>query len=953
MRRASKAMPSMRRSPTGHDASPHRPRSRTPTRARVEHARAADPEAPSPSASSPAGTYSTAADAVPSSSPQSAPMPSLRDDPPTLHELAHVLHRLPDGKAAGECGVFYEMLKYGKGAAAAALARLLHSVWLLREVACDWSFANIVPVYKGKRLDRADTANYRPISLLSCIWKVLELVLNFRLYTHVETHCLISDEQGGFRWKRGTQDLIFAVSETIHMRREQGLPTFAAFLDVSSAYDTVCRTLLWDRLWNVGVRGTFLRIIQKMYESTEARVLLGGGRKTSVVRQRQGTAQGAVLSPMLYAIFIDPIVVAIKGRGLGVHSEDADCDARLYLGVLLYADDMVLMASSAEELTEMLAAAEAFANASRFRFNPAKTEVLVVPGADGEAAFAGCTWALYGEVLPTCHAFRYLGVMVSADGTWKLACEARVKAAKCTSFRWLAAGLTHEGYGVATAARLWRALAEPVLCYGSEIWAPDRGGAKSVRALHLFVARNVIGYHAKAVDALCYSELGWLPMAARFDELCIRYAARLASTPPRRTVRRLFELRRRQAGDKRRTMRGGAVPWCKRAAQAFYRNGLGDYWSGVRPWHDMADAEARADWEFVVNAAVSTTAWKESVCDKILRGGSVRTRGAPTAREQERAARENRAPRSRIVVTKTNEPLTSCRRYIRLVELSSDAPSALGRVRPYLAACASSALARLGTRFLARLRSGSCELYAFTGVWDRSSTKCPLCPSGEDEDVDHFVDRCAALDSERARMWAELRRHLAPLTGVGGRNMADVALSDFDAVRRVDFILVGDGAVRMAATAARALPAPSAPAPTAAAVASVPCVSGCPEHIVKAVARPVVLGLGAMLCRRRRLLASSTPALREAAGAALVEAGVLPHPVWGPPRSGREAGDVLPTGACSMERDPVRGDAASAALWSASLPATAGDLRGRLLAPLRVMRHVGARAPLDDTGRSV
>ena len=71
----------------------------------------------------------------------------------------------------------------------------------------------------------------------------------------------IVEEQGGFRPRRGTDDQLFALTETLRLRT--GKVTYAAFIDVKKAYDTVWRVGLWRRLWEDGVRGKMWRVVRE------------------------------------------------------------------------------------------------------------------------------------------------------------------------------------------------------------------------------------------------------------------------------------------------------------------------------------------------------------------------------------------------------------------------------------------------------------------------------------------------------------------------------------------------------------------------------------------------------------------------------------------------------------------------------------------------------------------
>ena len=146
---------------------------------------------------------------------------------------------------------------------------------------------------------------------------------------------VLSDLQGGFRAGRGTVDQIFVLNEIITSRLERGLPTLTCFIDIAKAYDTVWRTGLWVKLQQCGCDVQTLDLLQLMYRNVVRRVLLDG-RTSSSFDVQLGVPQGAVLSPLLYAVYINGLHEALRQAGLGLWVY-----GRL-VPLLFYADDIVL-----------------------------------------------------------------------------------------------------------------------------------------------------------------------------------------------------------------------------------------------------------------------------------------------------------------------------------------------------------------------------------------------------------------------------------------------------------------------------------------------------------------------------------------------------------------------------------------------------------------------------------
>jgi hypothetical protein len=107
---------------------------------------------------------------------------------------------------------------------------LRHDVWPER-----WCMGLIYPI-------ESNLDNYRPITLLSVVSKLFEILLNTRLMGWAEKNRVLCDEQGGFRTKRGCADQLFILKEVWSSRYERKHATYSAFLDVKSAYDRVWRT---------------------------------------------------------------------------------------------------------------------------------------------------------------------------------------------------------------------------------------------------------------------------------------------------------------------------------------------------------------------------------------------------------------------------------------------------------------------------------------------------------------------------------------------------------------------------------------------------------------------------------------------------------------------------------------------------------------------------------------
>ena len=110
---------------------------------------------------------------------------------------------------------------------------------------------------------------------------------------------------------------VYTLNEIVQSRLREGKKTYAFFLDVQKAYDTVWRNGLWVKLWDLGVRGRMWRVIKRMYEASRSAVLLDGERSASFSVE-QGVAQGCSLSPILFSVFINDLLKEVEKAELGI-----------------------------------------------------------------------------------------------------------------------------------------------------------------------------------------------------------------------------------------------------------------------------------------------------------------------------------------------------------------------------------------------------------------------------------------------------------------------------------------------------------------------------------------------------------------------------------------------------------------------------------------------------------
>ena len=154
--------------------------------------------------------------------------------------------------------------------------------------------------------------------------------------------------------------------------------TFLCFIDFKKAFDSVDRNLLLFKLSNIGVHGHMYTAISSLYSNPRSRVILQD-YETDYFDCPIGVKQGDCLSPTLFAIFINDLANEVKNSGVGVHlniDSSENIHETTLLNILLYADDIVLFASSEVDLQYLLNIVETWCEKWRLEVNLTKTNIL-------------------------------------------------------------------------------------------------------------------------------------------------------------------------------------------------------------------------------------------------------------------------------------------------------------------------------------------------------------------------------------------------------------------------------------------------------------------------------------------------------------------------------------------------------------------------------------------------
>ena len=328
---------------------------------------------------------------------------AIADDVFTTSELQRVLVHLQAGKASGEDGIppdFWKALLIDS-VVLDAILHLCNQCLIQKVVPDEWRHASVTTIFK--KGDTSLPSNYRPISLLAVGYKVLASLVLRRLQQGGSEH-RISKSQYGFRPGRGTSDALFLIRRMIEATIDDtDASLYVVLLDWSKAFDRIKHDCLIKALHRFGVRGAMLDLIGAIYKDRTFSVNVGN-ESSATFQQAAGIAQGCPLSPYLFIIVM---TVALQdARRMSQLEETQDL---IVTPDLVYADDTMLLGSSAQTVQKYLDNVIAVGRTYGLELNLQKTVLLRVRATDDVFGSDGVPLTVKNEAL-------YLGGQISCAG---------------------------------------------------------------------------------------------------------------------------------------------------------------------------------------------------------------------------------------------------------------------------------------------------------------------------------------------------------------------------------------------------------------------------------------------------------------------------------------------------------------------------------------------------------
>jgi hypothetical protein len=312
-------------------------------------------------------------------------------------------NNLGKGKSTGIDSISSEHIQFASQIIYVLLSMCITAMFVHGHMPPEMLRVLLVPLIKNKCGMVTDKDNYRPIALASVVSKIVEHLILKRCGDALQS----SDSQFGFKKEHSTDLCIFLLKETIRYYMSQGSPVFVCFLDAKKAFDRVNHWKLFKKMIDRNVPLFIVRLLMMWY-TNQLFCVRWGSVTSTFFTVTNGVRQGGVLSPHLYNLYMNDLLVQLKEAGVGckLHGTVANNFS--------YADDMCIASPSVGGLRRLIYICHSYALDHDIIYNTNKSECMYfVPRARRELTFPGVS--LDGTLLKVVNQFTYLGHILAPN----------------------------------------------------------------------------------------------------------------------------------------------------------------------------------------------------------------------------------------------------------------------------------------------------------------------------------------------------------------------------------------------------------------------------------------------------------------------------------------------------------------------------------------------------------
>ena len=426
--------------------------------------------------------------------------------------------KLSHNSAPGEDLTHHQMIKSLPEETILFIIALFNKIWNTHCFPNKWKNAIILPFTKPGK-DPLMASNYRPISLTSCLCKLMERMVNTRLVWALESRGILNTLQYGFRNGRSTIDVLARIDTDIKTALANNQHTMAIFFDLTKAYDTTWKMGILRTLVNGGIKGNMTVFIRNFLSDRTMKVRIGSSL-SNPHPQHEGVPQGSVLSCTLFSLAINSIT-----NNLPINTNST-----------LYVDDLCIYSSS-HNLRSLERKIQNAANklsrwSTQHGFTFSHEKSVVMHFHKKRRIFPPPDIHLNRQRLRVVEQTRFLGMIMDRKLSW----IPHLKQLKqdCLKSMSLLKSISRKAWGAdrQSLLHIYRSLIRSKLDYGCQIYSSaNPSSLKMLNSVHNLGIRLSTGaFRTSPTDSL-YADSGEPSLEHRREKLSLQLLARILAMP--------------------------------------------------------------------------------------------------------------------------------------------------------------------------------------------------------------------------------------------------------------------------------------------------------------------------------------------------------------------------------------------------------------------------------------
>lgn len=474
------------------------------------------------------------------------------------------------GKSPGEDSISNELLIGSCEGIIDIITHLFNDILQTEYIPTQWTTSTIILLHKKGRKD--DIGNYRPISLMSNMYKIFSKILLDRLTKILDENQ--PKEQAGFRRDFSTIDHIHTIKQIIQKCNEYNITFYLTFVDYNKAFDSLKHVKIWEALRAQGVDAKYIRLITNIYKNMKAKIQTE--RTGEYFPIQRGVRQGDPMSPKLFSAVLEHIFRHLEWSKYGLNVNGVQ------LTHLRFADDLILISQDPGNLQEMLKQLVYESEKVGLSINTTKTKAMTnsihIPITIQDSTIA------YVEE------YMYLGQIISPTEITSKEINNRINLA-WKRFWSLKEVMKNPLVPLKHKTKIFNSCILPVMTYGCQTWSLTKHNLRQLQTCQHSMERSIL--HIKLRDKInlkfirkqtkvtdvtyCIKKLKWKWAGHMVRCKKDKWSKDVTEWCPRHNKRNKGRQRRRWEDDIRRI---AGITWTRQAQNRIQWQALGEAYAG-------------------------------------------------------------------------------------------------------------------------------------------------------------------------------------------------------------------------------------------------------------------------------------------------------------------------------------------------------------------------------------